>query len=516
MNPHTASVLLTVDTGGLTNPYGILAVMSGVAALVLAGVTWTRREADGAGTYAGLLAVLAGWALLYAGQLLAPTVAGKTPWVVARHAVAPGIAVVVWVFTARYTSRPELLARRYSGPILAAGGLIAVAVVLNPGRVYFRSLDLYTGGSFPRLRPAYGPAFWVQVAYLAGVIGAAHVYIVGLMRRTFRAYRTQLTVLTVTGAIEFSLLFLHITEHVGFIPTLNPFPYVDLIVFGAVLLAVPIGWSYRKQAYFHLKPLGREAVMEHIDDAVLVFDVNDRCVYGNAAARDLLGADAPDVDRRPTASALLAARPAIHDRYRAAASGSASDGDTAQEAVPVEVDGETRYYDLDASVVRDSRGARAGTALVARDVTRLRRQAERLDAFAGTVTHDLRIKADPAVTRTIIENLLRNSVKHGSTGSRTESDDTVARTDPPVTVTVGRLGDADDFAGFYVEDDGDGIPPEERARIFEYGYTTGDDGTGFGLTIVREGVEAHGWSIEATEGEGGGARFEITGVDRAA
>lgn len=147
-------MFLTVDAGGLTNPYVVLAVVSGVAALVLSGITWTRREADGAGTYAGLLAVLAGWALLYAGQLLVPTVAGKTPWVVARHAIAPVIAVVFWAFTARYTSRPELLAQRYFGPILAAGGLIAVAVVLNPGGVYFCSLDLYTGGSFPRLRPA--------------------------------------------------------------------------------------------------------------------------------------------------------------------------------------------------------------------------------------------------------------------------------------------------------------------------------------------------------------------------
>lgn len=117
------------------------------------------------------------------------------------------------------------------------------------------------------------------------------------------------------------------------------------------------------------------------------------------------------------------------------------------------------------------------------------------------------------MTRTIIENLLRNSVEHSSTSSRTESDDTVDRTDPSVTVTVGLLGD-DSFEGFYVEDDGDGIPPGERERIFEYGYTTGDDGTGFGLTIVRGGVEAHGWSIKAMEGRDGGARFEITGVDR--
>jgi signal transduction histidine kinase len=49
--------------------------------------------------------------------------------------------------------------------------------------------------------------------------------------------------------------------------------------------------------------------------------------------------------------------------------------------------------------------------------------------------------------------------------------------------------------------------------VFEQGYSTADDGTGFGLSIVREIVEAHGWEITVTEGANGGARFEIAGVD---
>jgi len=49
--------------------------------------------------------------------------------------------------------------------------------------------------------------------------------------------------------------------------------------------------------------------------------------------------------------------------------------------------------------------------------------------------------------------------------------------------------------------------------VFDAGYTTSEDGTGFGLPIVKEIVEAHDWSIAVTESEAGGARFEITGVD---
>lgn len=67
-----------------------------------------------------------------------------------------------------------------------------------------------------------------------------------------------------------------------------------------------------------------------------------------------------------------------------------------------------------------------------------------------------------------------------------------------------------DPAGFYVEDTGPGIPPGEREHVFESGYTTAAEGTGFGLAIVEGIATAHGWEIAATEGTDGGARFEIT------
>jgi signal transduction histidine kinase len=51
--------------------------------------------------------------------------------------------------------------------------------------------------------------------------------------------------------------------------------------------------------------------------------------------------------------------------------------------------------------------------------------------------------------------------------------------------------------------------------VFETGFSTAEDGTGFGLAIVGEIADAHGWSVSVTEGHEGGARFEITGVERA-
>mgnify|MGYP006278881707 CR=1 FL=1 len=105
------------------------------------------------------------------------------------------------------------------------------------------------------------------------------------------------------------------------------------------------------------------------------------------------------------------------------------------------------------------------------------------------------IEADPSRLKQLFENLVRNAIEHGG---------------PEVTVTVG-----DTDTGFFLADDGPGIPAEKRAAVFEAGYSTTVDGTGFGLAIVKEIVDAHGWSIQLTESAAGGLRVEIDlGSDR--
>jgi signal transduction histidine kinase len=111
------------------------------------------------------------------------------------------------------------------------------------------------------------------------------------------------------------------------------------------------------------------------------------------------------------------------------------------------------------------------------------------------VEGDLVVEADRSRLYAMFENLYRNAVEHGG---------------EDVTVRVGPL---DAGAGFYVEDDGPGLPDQED--LFDPGVSTEDDGTGLGLAIVREVVSGHDWEIHAVDGTDGGARFEIDGVEDA-
>lgn len=106
---------------------------------------------------------------------------------------------------------------------------------------------------------------------------------------------------------------------------------------------------------------------------------------------------------------------------------------------------------------------------------------------------DRTVRADRSRLAQLLENIIRNAVEHGG-------DD--------VTFTAGELED-----GFYIQDDGPGIPEDEWDDVFEPGYSTAEDGTGFGLSIVRQVAHAHDWGLRVTDSAEGGARFEISGVE---
>jgi PAS domain S-box-containing protein len=114
---------------------------------------------------------------------------------------------------------------------------------------------------------------------------------------------------------------------------------------------------------------------------------------------------------------------------------------------------------------------------------------------AATVAYETvrEVMADRDRLIEVFENLFRNSVEHGGDG---------------VSIRVGPLPN-----GFYIEDDGPGIPEADRETVFEHGYSTREEGTGYGLSVIRSIIGAHGWDIAITDSVDDGARFEITGTN---
>jgi len=320
-------------------------------------------------------------------------------------------------------------------------------------------------------------------------------------------------------------------------------------------------------------------IFEHSNDAVMLVDLGDeRFVDVNPAACDLLGYSRDE---------LLSMRPEdIHpddiDRVRdefiseVTEEGAGFTDDMtcltkAGREIPTEISG---------AVLSEPDGGPTRMVAMLRDVSarvehrrELETQVERLDRFAGVVSHDLRnplsvVQGHVALARetgdpehldaiedaadrmeTMLSELLRFTKGGDLVEDRTavevetlarevwsgrEADPTTLEVESSTTVrgnrdrlsellanlfenarehggssTTVRVGAFGDGEGFYVSDDGDGIPPDERDAVFEWGHTTAPDGTGLGLAIVAEIAEAHGWEVGVGDSETGGARIEV-------
>ncbi|RQH01462.1 PAS domain S-box protein [Natrarchaeobius oligotrophus] len=116
-----------------------------------------------------------------------------------------------------------------------------------------------------------------------------------------------------------------------------------------------------------------------------------------------------------------------------------------------------------------------------------------------SVAETMTVEADRPRLLRLLENLFRNAIEHGRSGS-----------DSTVRVRIGSLESDDGHrSGFYVEDDGDGIPDDVKETLFDPSVSSSAAGLGIGLWVVREVATGHDWSVTAVESESGGARFEF-------
>lgn len=125
---------------------------------------------------------------------------------------------------------------------------------------------------------------------------------------------------------------------------------------------------------------------------------------------------------------------------------------------------------------------------------------QRVSLTSERASRALPVDVDPVAIRQVVVNLLQNALE--------AVQETQGESLRWVRVTT-RLRSAEHDVEVVVEDSGPGLPPQDRANLFEPLVTGRSGGTGLGLAIVRSLVEAHEGTVEAGDAEGGGALFRI-------
>ncbi|MFB6164737.1 MAG: histidine kinase N-terminal 7TM domain-containing protein [Haloarculaceae archaeon] len=547
-----------------STPYLLLLFGAAVTTLVWAAVGANairegRRDAYVV-SFTVLCVAVAIWAAGYAVQVASTTLPAKLLAYKLLHVGGVLVPPAWFAFALAYTGRARWLTPATVAGLLAVPLALLAALVTNPDSLALSSPSLEQHGGLVLLATGNGPLYQLHLAYSYVVIlaGAALVALDGV--RTPGASRRQAALLVTGAAIPIALNVCNVLA----VPPLGTVG-VNLTPVSLALSTVLFGVTIVRGRLLDLTPVAWDVATEQLSDGVLVLDERDRVLEANPAASRLLGTD--EAGFGTPVEALLPAYPRLMDEPQLVVTHEVG-GEPRQLQVtrtPL-TSGGTTYGAV--VLVQD---------VTARECHRVdvEQRNERLDEFAKTVAHDLRnplsvirsyaelaertgdrqhfAAITDAVDRTdtFLEELL-DLAQRGETVTElrpvaieavveaaaagvdeprlrvdVETDAVVVaddnrleqvfdnllrnardHADGDVTVTVGETDQ-----GIYVEDDGPGVPADEREAVFDAGYTTRTEGTGFGLAIVRNVVEAHGWSITVTEGSTGGARFEIAGLE---
>jgi signal transduction histidine kinase len=542
-------------------PGVVLSITSAVVSAAVATYA-LDRDVPGSRGVAVFSAATAVWAGGNAVQVAATTLDGKLLAVDVQYVGILAVPLAWFVFAAEYTGREQWLTRRSVAAIAVVPIVMFAAVLTNDAHSLVRTgATLETSGHAARLVREFGPLFWVATAYSWLVSSLGTMLLVDHALRVGREYRRQTAAVLAGVAVPWSAQLVYLAGA----STIEP-----EVFFGVT--AAAFGYAIFRHDFLDLVPVARDQVFEELADGVLVVDGDGRIADVNGAAERLLGTDVESGanvdDVLPSA---VRARLDSDDPDPVRVDGGADVRYLEVSASPVsspgfgelvvlrdvtelqerrdELDRENdrleRVADTIGHDLRNPLNVADGYLELAEesgdpeDFARVREAHERMDgiiegtlrmaqtdlhaprktdavladvaerAWLNVVTNgatldlecgDATVHADPDQLESLLENAFRNSVEHSG---------------GDVSITVDLVG----TEGFYVADDGPGIPAARRQEVFERGYTTSEEGTGLGLSIVADVADAHDWDVELAESEDGGVHLRVTsvavGVDRA-
>jgi PAS domain S-box-containing protein len=344
------------------NPYLVPLTTAATISVVLALFAWRRRPAPGLTSFILLVLSVVEWSLGYALELGSVNLTAKVFWSQVKYlgvAVAP---TAFFTFTLQYTGRPQWLKPRNIA-LLTIEPIITLLLVWTNHLhgLIWSTIEMETIAGVSMRVSTLGAWFWLNVVYSYILIFLGTILLAKFIIRSPHFYREQVgTVLTgvIAPWVGNGLNIFH----------LNPFPNLDLTPFAFTLTGICLSWSFFRLRLLDIVPAARDAVIESMNDVVMVLDTQNRIVDLNPAAEHAFRCSKSKVIGQP-ATQMLTNWPELTQHHRNAA-------ETHSEIVLGEGEAQ-RYFDLRISPLNDRNRRLTGRLFVSRDVTE-RKQAEEI------------------------------------------------------------------------------------------------------------------------------------------
>jgi PAS domain S-box-containing protein len=341
-------------------PYVIPLLLAAALSIGLALFVGHRRRAPGSTPFVWLMIGVAVWSLGYAVELASADLSTQLLCARFQYLGIVSVPVAWFLFIQRYAGHDHWLRRR-NVLLLAIVPVLTVLLIWTNqfhGLMYAQ-VRTDTGGPFVVLDVTYGPWFLIHTAYSYCLLVLGTLRLIQMVIISPRPYRGQAIALLLAAFIPWLGNALHITR-------LSPFGGLDLTPFAFTLTGLMAARALYRFGLFDIVPVARNAVVDSMDDGVLVIDEQSRIIDLNPAAAAILGRSVSELVGQPAAQAFASWSHLI-ERYR----------NVYEAQDEIVLGDERRHFDLRLSPLHDRDGRLTGRLISLRDITeRIRAQSE--------------------------------------------------------------------------------------------------------------------------------------------
>ncbi|MDO9546337.1 MAG: histidine kinase N-terminal 7TM domain-containing protein [Pelolinea sp.] len=378
---------------GFTIAYAVSVVLC----FLSAGMAWKRRNNPGSIPFALLMLALAAWSFATIFEAGALTVPLKIFWSKWQYLGITAIAPLWILFSAEYTGKKKILSkkiRRYLWVIPLTTlflvftneyhGLVWAEVTILP--------DTVNTGYYER-----GAAFYIHTAFSYACLLFGTIWLIkdSLSSEKNRQFQSVIFIFGVIVSWMANALY---------VLRLLPAIEFDIIPLSISFVALLMAWNISRYQLFNLVPVARDALLNSLNEGVIVIDPNDIILEVNPSALEIAGYQGPQPVGRFIWEVFSNYRDVI-EQFR----------DVNEIETELEIPGDpVRFIDLQISSIEQKKEEMSGQMIILRDITK-RKEAEKIrkgqQDFAEAIADTAAVINSSLDLNEVLDKILENVAK---------------------------------------------------------------------------------------------------------
>ncbi|MCI0518825.1 MAG: diguanylate cyclase [Chloroflexi bacterium] len=317
---------------------------------------WRRRSTNGARQFTVFTLAITVYVLGYSMELSSLDLGTMLFWSKIQYLGILTFPTLYLIFAVQYAGGESWLTRRNLLLLFLLPAALAVIKQFDDSLHWiYAETWVETAGSIPMLAFDRGPVYMIYVAYNLLVVTLGHYILVRKWRSASQLYRKQVVIILSTAVFIYGVYIFYLIGA----PLPPELRRLDLNAFVYSIWGASIGLAIFRYRLFDLAPIARDALIEMLNDGVVVLDEHARIVDANPEAKRLFAWEQPLVGEY------------AQDCLYGWVSGESLDAMEQFHKSETELtrNGVTTHYELSISALRAKSGKNIGYLVVAHDIT---------------------------------------------------------------------------------------------------------------------------------------------------